>query len=239
MRNVFVSVVLLLLGATVVVAQSTLHVATGELSVPFGSVPGRLITVGEYIVFVDQDRPDSSFALSRGDVRELTVENHIAAIQTSRPIRDRSGERTQFNIRVEGDNEARALISWFSSTTPRTVDSNARPSELAAATAKTDAIYEARHDHRLVGSCRGRLIITEKGVSYEAIDNLSDSRQWGITDIRELALNNPYEIRIVPFDGSEYKLSLQGTGMDKAVFKALIDRVTAGRATRDAATLKK
>jgi hypothetical protein len=79
------------------------------------------------------------------------------------------------------------------------------------------------------------LIVTEKGLSYESIDNLSDSRQWGFTDIKKLALNNPYEIRIVPFDGSEYKLALQGTGMDKAIFKTLVDRVTAARVSHDGA----
>jgi hypothetical protein len=241
MRNAVVCVVLLFLCAGAAVAQSTVHVAAGELSVPFGAVSGRLITVGDYLVFVDDDRPELSFALSRADVQELTVNNRVAAIQAVRPIRDRSGERTQLNIRLEGDNEARALTSWFGSANRRVAESSSSsnsPDTVSNSTStarNSNMIYEARHDHRLVRSCRGRLIITEKSLSYESIDNLSDSRQWQYTDIKELTLSNPYEIHIVPFDGGEYKLGLQGTGMDKAAFKALVDRVTAARVTRDGA----
>jgi len=238
MRNALMVVVLSLAFAGVVGAQNNLHVAAGDLSIPFGSVPGKVITVGDYLIFVDQEHPESSFALSRTEVRELTIDNRVAAIQTAKPIRDRSGDRTQFNIRLEGDSEARALTNWFGTSGARRTEPEATTSDAASTVRKGDAIYEARHDHRLRGNCKGRLIVTDKGLSYESIDNLSDSRQWGYTDIKELTLSNPYEIRIVPFDGNDYKLNLQGTGMDTATFKNLVDRVTAARATRESARTK-
>ena len=238
MRNALKVVVLSLAFAGVVGAQNNLHVATGDLSIPFGSVPGKVITVGDYLIFIDQDHPESSFALSRNEVRGLTVDNRVAAIQTAKPVRDRSGDRTQFNIRLAGDSEALALTSWFGAAGVRRPETDATTSDAGSPARKGDAIYEARHDHRLVGSCRGRLIVTDKGLSYESIDNISDSRQWGFTDIKELTLSNPYEIRIVPFDGNDYKLNLQGTGMDTATFKNLVDRVTAARATREGVRTK-
>ena len=65
MRNALKVVVLSLAFAGVVGAQNNLHVATGDLSIPFGSVPGKVITVGDYLIFIDQDHPESSFVLER------------------------------------------------------------------------------------------------------------------------------------------------------------------------------
>jgi hypothetical protein len=224
-------------------AQNTLHVAAGELSVPFGSAPGSLLTVGDYLIFVDKEHPESSFALSRADVQDLTVSERVAQIRSVTPVRDRNGERTQINIKLGDDSEGRVLTEWFGSPVRRTSESSAKIPDTVSASGpearnSNSTSYEARHDHRLLGSSRGRLIITDKSLSYESIDNLSDSRQWQFTDIKELTLSNPYEIHIIPFDGSEYKLALHGTGMDKAVFKSLVDRVTASRVTRDGATPK-
>ncbi len=91
--------------------------------------------------------------------------------------------------------------------------------------------YQARHDHRF-GACSGRLLVNDQMVSYESVDEVKHSRRWEYKSIREVKLPNPYEIEIKAFEGDSYKLKLDGSGMDPAAFKQLVDRVTAARSGR-------
>src|SRR4029079_1032309 len=129
------------------------------------------------------------------------------------------------------------ITNWFGGGTIR-IGGGTIPTQAGSVTSKpesadgtTSMSYDAKHKHRL-GSCRGRLIVNEKGMAYESIDEISDSRQWQLRDIKELIRSNPYEIKITPFDGNEYHLDLQGNGMDNAAFKSLVDRITAARSAR-------
>ena len=53
-----------------------------------------------------------------------------------------------------------------------------------------------------------------------------------LKDIKELRRDNPYKIKIEPFNGGDYDLEIQGQGMDNAQFKLLVDRITAARVAR-------
>jgi hypothetical protein len=93
MKRQLYSVGVVIICAGLLRAQTTVDVSAAELSVPFGTVSGKLVTVGEYLVFIDEDRPEASFALSRGEVQNLKVEQDTVSFQAARPVRDRSGER--------------------------------------------------------------------------------------------------------------------------------------------------
>src|SRR5215204_648008 len=94
----------LLFGSSVLGAQTKVEVKKAELSVPFGTVNGTAVLVGDYMVFIDEQQVQSSFAIARSEIQKITSEGRGVNIETRQPIRDRSGERTQFTVRLsEGD----------------------------------------------------------------------------------------------------------------------------------------
>jgi hypothetical protein len=89
-------------------------------------------------------------------------------------------------------------------------------------------LHQARHDNTF-GNCHGRLIVSPEQLSYESVTEVDHSRRWEYRGIREISLPNPYELEVKPASGGTYKLFLEGSGMDPAVFRSIVDRVTAGR----------
>jgi len=193
-----------------------------ELAVPFGTVAGYLLTVKDYLIFVDEGKPESTFAVPQGDLREFTIAEDLLTVETANPVRDRSGSRSKLTFRLSNPKEAASLIAWHKAAP--------QPAPAAAQGGKDAALhtYEVKHDHRL-GGCNGRLILEANRILFESITDLEHSRQWSLRDVKELKRSNPYSIRIAPFAGDTYSLQIQGQGMDGDEYRALVDRVTAAR----------
>lgn len=215
------------------VAQSAVQVQRAELSIPFGTARGVLVSVSNYLIFVDEDRPEMSFAIERSAIKNIAAEKEVLTVDTHRPVQDRSGQKTRLVFRLKGDDDAATVARWAGTISPAPV-ATAVPvatggsASVAALGSGLTRTYQARHKHRF-GGCSGSLILTENGVAYDSIDKIEDSRQWQPKDIKEIKLKNPYQLQINPFVGEDYELELLGTGIDSQVFKQLVDRITAAR----------
>jgi hypothetical protein len=220
--------VFLLFGSSVLGAQTKVEVKKAELSVPFGTVNGTAVLVGDYLVFIDEQQVQSSFAIARSEIQKITSEGREVNIETRQPIRDRSGERSQFTVRLsEGD--LATLMNWSRMTPTPTTRTVAAASVPAAVRSAEQMSYPAEFTQFLGRNSRGRLMVTADMVVYESIDNVQSSRRWQFKDIKEIKLKNPYEIEIEPFVGDRYNLKLEGKGMDTGDFKTIVDRITAAR----------
>ncbi len=214
------------------VGQPVVAVERAELSVPFGVVSGKVLTVANYLIFIDDEKPESSFAVAQQDLGSLTSESGILTIETRKPVRDRSGERSRFSFRLANPAASSLLASWYKS-------GPAAPAAAAAAAAAAKAspageeprIYQARHKHFPFGGCMGRLIVSKDRVAYESVENVGHSFRWQLRDIKEIKRDNPYEIKVVPFVGDESNLELQRSGMESSDYKTLVDRIAAARAS--------
>jgi hypothetical protein len=233
--RILFAAILLLCAGSVLLAQTPVQVQKVELSIPFGTVSGRLITVGDYLIFLDEDRPDASWAVTRNQIQNVAADSDMITVDTRQPVRDRSGERSRMVFRVrEGDTAP--LTRWFNMAPTTTGDESrlnqtATPGPTTTDNQAGQLIYEAEHDH-FIGSCHGRLLIAQTVVAYESVDKIEDSRQWQLKDIKEIRQKNPYELEIIPFRGDKYNLKLLGKGMDTGTYKALVDRITAARVSR-------
>jgi hypothetical protein len=217
--------VFLLFGSSVLGAQTKVEVKKAELSVPFGTVNGTAVLVGDYLVFIDEQQVESSFAIARSEIAKITSEGRGVNIETRLPIRDRSGERSQFTVRLsEGD--LATLMNW-SRMTPTTTTVAA--ASVPAVRSAEQMSYPAEFTQFIGRNSRGRLMVTADMLAYESIDNVQSSRRWQFKDIKEIKLKNPYEIEIEPFVGDRYNLKLEGKGMDTGDFKTIVDRITAAR----------
>lgn len=217
-------------------AQLPVHTQKVEMSIPFGVVPGQLVTVGDLLLFIDDEKPEASFAIARSGIRNLSIAAEVLTVETVKPVRDRGGERSSFNFRLTRPMDAQPFADWFK-TAAAAAAAPAAPGEKEAEkkdAAKTEAAipaktYQARHTHFPRGGCNGRLVIEANRMIFESISDIDHSRQWDLKDIKEIKRSNPYSLKIVPFSGNEYNLELQGQGMDSSEFKGLVDRITSAR----------
>lgn len=224
-----------------VVAQTPVKVQRAELSIPFGVVKGKLIAVNETLVFLDEETPDASFAIEKASIKNMTEQDGVITIDTSKPIKDRSGERTRLAMRLTDGNGA-SLAAWYkeaasgASTAKSTTET--APIRTAAATAPAPAdmtgtkVYQARQRRFPVGSTDGKLVISDTEIAFESLNDIKRSQRWSYSDIKEIKQTSTYLIEIAPFRGDKYKLELQGEGISSAQFKALTDRIAAARTTK-------
>lgn len=222
-------------------AQTAGQAYNVELAVPFGTIPGKLLVLNDFMVFVDEQQPGSSFVLPKNQITSITG-GTMVLVEMKAPVDDRSGPRTRFSFRFVDENESAAVTRWFRSpgNAAPVAAAVAPPVAAPVAPAATSAApvasgqqdsYQVRHVH-LMGGCHGRLAISEDRVIYESIDDIGHSRNWQLKDIKELKQDNPYKLTVEPFRGDKYTFRLEGQGMDPAVFKTLVDRVTAARVVR-------
>lgn len=199
-----------------------------EHAVPFGQVQGKLVLYGDYLVFVDTEQPASSFVAPKAVIESLTADGATVTVQLKSAVRNRSGEVRRVTFRALSGDPA-PVTGWYGSGASMPVSPNTAASSQAAT--EGAKVFQARHNHRF-GSCSGRLLVTEDRVSYESTDSVSHSRRWDLKQIREISLPNPYELNVRPFSGSNFKLLLEGSGMDPDTYKGLVDRIAAARALR-------
>jgi hypothetical protein len=224
-----------------------------ELSIPFGTVTGKLLLLGDYLVFLDEQQPETSIVIPKCIVDRLTADGAMIAIETKEPVRGRSGGVRVLNIRVSTGGDPAAVTAWFASgagkpapppppvaqaapVAPAPPIATAPPATPPVAPAAPEAVtYQARHKHR-IGECKGRVIIGPDQVSFESLDTIGHSRRWDYKSIKVVKLSNPYELEITPFDGATYKLLLDAPGMAPATYRALEDRVVAARRKPESTT---
>lgn len=242
MRYSFASVCLLLALAA---PASTQTVATGsalavEHAVPFGTVTGKLLLLGKYLVFVDDQQPDASFVVAKSIIESLSADSTAITIQTKEDVRNRSGEVRRLSFRALPGSDLAPLTSWYgtgqvataAAAVPATGATTAAAAPSTGVTlAPGTTSYEAIHNHR-IGGCKGRLLVSADQISYESIDSVSHSRRWEFKAIKELKQDNPYSLEISPFSGGGYNFKLSGTGMDPDAFRQLVDKVTAARSAK-------
>ncbi|MBE0660200.1 MAG: hypothetical protein IH602_21080 [Bryobacteraceae bacterium] len=208
-----------------------------EHAVPFGTVTGKLLLLGKYLVFVDDQQLDASFVVPKSIIESLSADNTAITIQTNEDIRNRSGDVRRLSFRALPGSDLAPLTSWYGSGQAAAAPV-AGVAPAAAAVASTGVAlaagtttYEAIHNHTF-GACKGRLLVSADQISYESIDSVSHSRRWEFKAIKELKQSNPYSLEISPFSGGGYNFKLSGTGMDPDAFRRLVDRVTTARSAK-------
>jgi hypothetical protein len=210
---------------------SSPNVLAVEHSVPFGTVSGKLLVLGNYMVFVDEQQMGSSFVVAKSAIDNLSADGLVINVQTREPVRNRSGEVTRLNFRVTAGTDPAVVATWYGSGSSSQPVSSAGSSAGSSTPSADGPTYQARHNHR-IGACRGRLIVAANQLMFESVENVGHSRRWEYKSIKEMKNSNPYELEVKPFTGGDYEFVLDGNGIDPAGYKALVDKVTAARAGR-------
>ncbi len=245
-RNLGRNILVILAMSVAVLAQAPVKVQRAELSIPFGVVKGRIIAVGDTLVFVDEETPDASFSILKSTIQNFSESDGVITIDTNRPIKDRSGERSKLAFRLSEGNGA-GLAAWFKdpasmvtttvksssdASSAKTVTSTVSQSSGMSSDNATSKVYQARQKRFPVGSTDGKFVISENEIAFESLNDIKRSQRWSYQDIKEIKQESTYLIEIVPFRGDKYKLELQGEGISSAQFKALTDRIASARTVK-------
>ena len=193
-----------------------------QLAIPFGTATGKLILHDGYAVFLDDEKPESSFAVSRAELTSVVAEAGMLNALFKKNFKDRAGDKNRLSLRATRPEDTETLRRWFSAA------------ETAPGVATSDASKElfkldVQQMRRLGKNQKGRLMLVGSQLIFESIDDASSSRRWDLKDIKSLENKNPYELRVEPFTGDDYRFELTGTPMEAAQYKLLVDRVTAAR----------
>lgn len=201
-----------------------------EHAVPFGQIPGKLILYADYLVFYDEGQPADSFVAPKSSIERLDSDGTVITVQLKEAVRNRSGEVQRVSFRVL-DGDPGPVTSWFGMASAAVPAAPAQAVSSGQPAPEGAKVFPASHNHR-IGSCSGRLLITADQLSYESTDAVSHSRRWELKQIREISLPNPYELNVRPFGEGNYKIRLEGSGMDPQTYKDLVDRIAAARALK-------
>lgn len=223
-----------ILGAisTTATAQTGLEAFDAEFSLDFRTVSGKLLSVGDNLVFVNDDDPEHSFAINNNDILESTNEGSVLTIRTRNSISIGEDSRSRFSFRIKNGGSERLIAGMSGTNRGRSVITSEPVSLIKTTSTGLPGVYEARHGHRLYGSCSGRIVFGDDRISYESSDDREHSRQWLFTDIKKLKQEGPYKLSIKLFKGDGYSLEILGQGIDIADFKTVSDRLALVKSSR-------
>jgi hypothetical protein len=193
-----------------------------EMAIPFGTATGKLILHDGYAVFLDDEKPESSFSVSRAELTSVGAEAGMLNALFKKNFKDRAGEKNRLSLRATKPEDTETLRRWFSAA-------EAAPAVAAAEAGKELFKLDVQQKRRLGKNQKGRLMLVGSQLIFESIDDPSSSRRWELKDIKSLENKNPYELRVEPFTGDDYRFELTGTPMEAAQYKLLVDKVTAAR----------
>ncbi len=200
-----------------------------ELSMPFGTAGGKLVTAGQYLIFVNDPNVDKSFVIPRVNVQNVNVENGIMSVALNQPMPGEAGEPSRLSFRFANPADADFIVRWWK--TASADRAAAEPNIGEPVIADRQFSYQVKHNHRL-GSCTGRLIVTAEGIVYESLTDVNDSRRWSMKDIKEVEHKNPYNLDIKPFTGNDYSFEFLGGAMKNEDYTDLTKSIAAARAGR-------
>lgn len=199
-----------------------------QLAVPFGTENGQLVISGQNLMFIDSQQPSGSFVVPRSNVRNTTAQAGDLTFDLVNPVQDRGGSTSRLVFRLANPEGAQQFVQWFHQTQGGSGEAN-RATEPGAANAQQPLMsFQVKHDH-FIGSDSGRLMLTPTQLVYESVTNVNNSRQWNLSDIKEVHQDGPYKLKIVPFSGDDYSFELMGQGITSDQYQMLVDRVTSAR----------
>ena len=222
-----VGLIVVALAVAPVWAQTDVTASPAELAIPFGVAAGKVVIIGEDLVFVNDQDPASSFAISRSNLVEAAFKDQVLTVRT----REKIGDRSEFAFRTTDTEFAEAALSWGErSVTPREAVAAASPAPSAES---FRFAYDVENKRGMFSkNDRGRLIVTEDRMTYESVTDADESEQWDLKDIKEVKRKNPYKLEVVPFVGGAYTFNLLRDGMSTRDYKTIIDRMADLRAPK-------
>lgn len=203
-----------------------------QLAVPFGTVEGQLVISGQNLMFIDQQHPGGSFTVSRDNVKNINAQGTDMTIDLVRPVQNSGGPTNRLVFRMTNPTVTQSVVQWFHEGQTASSQQAGAAERSAPNAPQVIMSFQVKHVRRFGGDDMGRLLVTPGQLSYESVTSVNKSRQWNLSDIKEVRRDGPYKLKIVPFSGDDYNFDLLGQSMSSDQYQMLVDAVTRARISR-------
>ena len=203
-------------------AQEAVQAVDAERSVPFGVAVGQLVQTGDQLLFVDQDDPAKTFAISRSNVADTRMVDGVLTVQT----REAVVGSTTHTFRVS-DVMSIDVDGWARSgpSPAMTATSESRPEDVDSFRLELDV----EEERSFAGDETGKLLITHDEVRYTSVTDAERSFTWEYQDIKEFIRKNQNKVKIKAFTGKDYTFTLVGEGITSGQYREIVDRLAKAR----------
>jgi len=194
-------IILTALSAVTLFAEEPLLVHRAQM----GADLGKVVLSGDQLLFVDDTAPERSFAIARADVRSLYMTNNLLSLQLQ------TG-----SLQLTDPASAPVVTSW-SGLPLNTADRMITPGLGVIE-------FNIRHDDDT-----GRLLVGDRGLTFEALSNANKSRGWSYAEVKEFKRDGDRQLRIKTYGGEEFKFRLTDQEMSNDVYNMIADRIVSAR----------
>lgn len=203
-----------------------------ELSVSFNTANGRVVLAGDQLLFWSDTPAYPSFYFAKSQVSRSVVADGILTVELSQPIPIQAGSRGRLDFRILAGSDATAIERWFSQAPGTATAASGAGSAAVAGAGISPARYsfDAEHSRFMRGNRNGKLIFTADGVSWESLNDATQSRTWPYKSIRRLERKNPYEVVIDTFSDGKFSFKLTTKPIGNEEFSAITDDLAKARA---------
>jgi|HubBroStandDraft_6_1064221.scaffolds.fasta_scaffold177756_3 hypothetical protein len=170
-----------------------------------GADMGKVVLSGEQLLFVDDTAPERSFSIARPDVQSLYLTNGRLSLQLQ------TG-----SIQLTDPASASVVTSW-SGLPLNTADRVMRPGPGVVE-------FNIRHDDD-----SGRLLVGDRGLTFEALSNATKSRGWSYAEVKEFKRDGDRQLKIRTYGGEEFKFRLIDREMSDEIYNMVADRIVSAR----------
>ena len=198
--------------------QLTVHKI--QLHSSSGTINGKVVGVGDHLVFIDDDQPEKSFLIPRGDIRTATNNNNTIVVHMARPVTDRFGSRSNLEIRLVDPATGAVLSKYLGVPVER---------------GRTETTYslDVRHDHKGQGQCDGKLIADDSRIRFESVSQADHSKTWTYDQLEKFVTERDHAIlRVDPVAGETYDFNVVNGATAGAMYKLVSGKIVAARPAR-------
>lgn len=204
-----------------------LLVQRAQMYGPNGSIDGKLVMLGDRMIFVDDTRPDMSFVIPRSDVRAARLDAGRLSIDVRSPYVSSFGpNQSTLILTMASPASAGTVVSWIGVPVTGSSGEASRMADSYPQTQVTDISFDVKN-----GDQRGKLILRPDMLMFESLTDARHSRRWSYAELRELKRDSN-EIKIEPFHGDKYEFQFHNKAMLDTAYRALSDRIITARTHR-------
>ncbi len=171
-----------------------------------GNDEGKIVLTGGQLVFVDDTDPNGSFAIPRADILSLREENGLLGVQFANGW-----------IRLSDPASTAFVASWTGLPLNTAERMTVPPAD--------GMQFNIRHDDDF-----GRLVIGDRGLTFDALSNARKSRRWLYAEIKEFKHDvGDREFKLKTYDGDEFKFHVTDRDLSNDVYNLIADRIVSAR----------
>ena len=190
-----------------------------EVLGPSGNINGRLVMLGDRMVFVQENNPDVAFVIPKGDIRAARWGEGRLTIDLSKPYIE---NRSNFVVVMRDPSYAGRMVTWMGVPVEGISNEATRVAGASPTVEVTDVAFDITS-----GDDKGKLTLTSNDVRFDSRGG--KTHRWSYSDIREVKRSGDHEIKVKVADGKDFDFKFKNPVLLNTAYDLLSGRVRLDR----------